>query len=405
MNTTKLQIPSNGNNLFARLETPSKGRMNHLAIFAHCFTCTSDLGIVRNISRALTSKGIGVLRFDFTGLGRSDGEFENSNFSKNVTDIQNVYQYLSQNYIKPDLLIGHSLGGAAVLMASKDLNVRAIATIGAPAEPIHVKHLFSENIDEIKKEGEALVNIGGRPFMVKKQFIDDLSKNNLLNIIGGLKIPLLIMHSPQDKTVEIENAAKLYKAAFHPKSFVSLDGADHLLSSKEDGLYVANILATWSSRYLPKVIEEKISTEGHQAVAKLALEDGFSTDIHAGDHYILADEPKAAGGADLGPSPYDLLNASLGACTVMTLKLYAERKKWDLKEVYVYLSHKKVLPNELGIVTSQPNKRIDVFEKNLKFVGNLDQEQKEKLKEIASKCPVHRSLTSDIEIVTKIIHE
>lgn len=404
MNSITLEIPGSETSLHARLELPANGKVTQYAIFAHCFTCSSSLGIVRHISRTLTLQGIAVLRFDFTGLGKSDGNFADTNFSSNVEDLIAVSDYMSEHYESPEILIGHSLGGAAVLMAASKLNhIKALVTIGAPAEPEHVRHLFNKDLPEIETSGEAEVNIGGRSFKIKKQFIDDLESNNLSSIVQKLKKPYLILHSPQDNIVEINNAALLYKSAFHPKSFISLDGADHLLTNKADAIYTANMIAAWMTRYFPQPEEEeKLSTKGEQVVAHLSLENKFTTDIHTPHHNLTADEPESIGGDNIGPSPYELLNASLGACTVMTIKMYAERKGWDLKEVFVYLTYEKKHAEELEIISESKGK-IDHITKKITFVGDLDEKQRKRLLEIASKCPVHKTLQS--EVVIKTIEE
>ncbi len=402
MNSTTLNIPGADHTLSARLELPADEKVRTYAIFAHCFTCTSNLSVVRHISRTLTMNGIGVLRFDFTGLGKSEGDFADTNFSSNVSDLITVYNYLKDNYEEPHMLIGHSLGGAAVLMAAAQLpDIKAVVTLGAPAEPEHVQHLFKESIEEINRSGEAEVNIGGRPFKIQRQFIEDLQNHDLLSIVKKLRRPYLILHSPQDKIVNIDNASKLYLAAHHPKSFITLDGADHLLSEKDDAIYVAEMISTWATRYLDPMPEVKpLSTEGEQVVAHLNLHDSFTTRIYTPHHHIVADEPLSFGGNNLGPSPYELLNASVGACTVMTIKLYAERKKWDLKEVFVYLTYAKKHVDELDVETEVMGK-IDHISKKIKFVGDLDDQQKQKLLEIAAKCPVHKTLGNTVLIETK----
>ena len=405
MKTTTIEIAKSEGSLFARLEVPANGKVRHYAIFAHCFTCNSNLSVVRYISRTLTNHGFGVVRFDFTGLGRSSGEFADSNFSGNVQDLITVAEYLEKQYEAPAMLIGHSLGGAAVLAAAAQLDsIKAIVTIGAPAEVDHVTHLFADGLNEIEQTGSAEVNIGGRPFRIKKQFVDDLKSRNLLETVKGLKIPYLIMHSPQDLTVGIENAAKLYHAAFHPKSFISLDGADHLLTNKIDAIYVADMIGTWAGKYFPELDEDVISTKGEQVVVHLDLENNFTSEVFTPHHTLIADEPKSVGGEDLGPSPYELLNASLGACTVMTLKMYAQRKGWDLQEVFCYLTYSKKhtddLPEDLEV---EATGQIDHIQKTLEFVGDLDEKQRERLKQIASKCPVHKTLTSPTIIDTKLI--
>ena len=405
MKTKNIEIAKSNGSLFARLEVPANGKVRHYAIFAHCFTCNSNLSVVRYISRTLTNHGFGVVRFDFTGLGRSSGEFADSNFSGNVEDLLTVANYLEKEYQAPAMLIGHSLGGAAVLAAAAHLDsVKAMVTIGAPAEVDHVTHLFADGLEEIEETGSAEVNIGGRPFRIKKQFVEDLRSRNLLETINGLKVPYLIMHSPQDTTVAIENAAKLYHAAFHPKSFISLDGADHLLTNKVDAVYVADMIGTWSGKYFPELDQELISTKGEQVVVHLDLENNFTSEVFTPHHTLIADEPNAVGGDDLGPSPYELLNAALGACTVMTLKMYAQRKGWDLREVFCYVTYSKKhaddLPQEQD---SDVVGQIDHIQKTLEFIGDLDDKQRERLKQIASKCPVHKTLTSTTIIDTKLL--
>jgi len=404
MKSTNLKIPgSKQKTLHARLEVPADGTIRQCAIFAHCFTCNSSLSVVRNISRTLTAQGIAVLRFDFTGLGRSEGEFAESNFSSNVEDLVSVYDYMTENFKQPGILIGHSLGGSAILMAASKLpEIKAMITIGSPAEPAHVQHLLGGSLEEIKAKGEAEVNIGGRPFRIQKQFIDDIENNDLMATVKKIKKPYLILHSPQDNIVKIENAAKLYHAAFHPKSFVTLDGADHLLTRQEDSVYAANVIAAWLGKYIDKEQEEKLSTEGEQVVVHLNLENNFTSQVYTDKHHLVADEPASIGGADLGPSPYELLNASVGACTVMTLKMYADRKKWPLEEVFVYLSYAKKHVDELNLETDQMG-TIDHITKKIRIVGDLDDTQRAKLIEIASKCPVHKTLTKEMFFKTEEI--
>ena len=405
MKNTKLDIINNkGHKLQAYLELPANQKPNYYAIFAHCFSCTSTLSAVKNISRALTNHGFGVVRFDFTGLGRSEGEFAESHFSGNVDDLLAVDAFMKINYEAPGLLVGHSLGGAAVIVAASKLeNIKAVATIGAPASVSHVTHLFSHDIKEIKEKGEVEVNIGGRPFRINEEFVNDFSKTDLSVIIKELRKPLLVLHSPFDKIVGIENAHKIYHDAMHPKSFVSLDDADHLLSQSKDSLYAGNMIGTWVKRYFEPIDNKMISTKGEQLVAHLNLmEDNFTTSIQTSKHTLIADEPESVGGDDFGPSPYDFLSAGLAACTVMTLRLYAERKKWDLQEVYAYISYSKKHSDDLNIDVDSPT-RFDHLSKRLKFVGDLDDKQKQRLKEIASKCPVHRTLQSQIIIETELV--
>ncbi len=406
MSSIKLNIQNKkGHKLQAFLELPADQKPQYYAIFAHCFTCSSALGAVKNISRSLTSHGFGVVRFDFTGLGRSEGEFAESYFSANVDDLLAVNDYLKEHYQAPGLLVGHSLGGAAVIVATSKLeNIKAVATVGAPATVGHVTHLFSHGIEDIKQKGEVEVNIGGRPFKINEEFVEDFGKIDLPEITKNLRKPLLIMHAPFDKIVGIENAHKLYHDAHHPKSFVSLDDADHLLTNPKDSMYVGNMIGTWVQRYFEQQDNTMLDTKGEQLVAHLDLvEDNFTTSIQTKKHNFIADEPESIGGDDFGPSPYDYLSAGLAACTVMTLKMYAQRKKWDLQEVYVYITYSKKHSDDLMLNIEEPT-RIDHLQKRLKFVGNLDKKQKTRLKEIASRCPVHKTLQSEVVIETELIN-
>lgn len=406
MNRERLNIQNKkGHKLQAYLELPADQKPHYFAIFAHCFTCNSNLFAVKNISRSLTSHGFGVIRFDFTGLGRSEGEFAESYFSANVDDLIAVNDYVTQQYKAPGLLVGHSLGGAAVIVAASRLeNIKAVATVGAPSTVSHVTHLFSHGIEEVKQKGEVEVNIGGRPFKINEEFVSDFNKINLPEITKNLRKPLLIMHAPFDRTVGINNAHELYHNAHHPKSFVSLDDADHLLSNSRDSRYVGNVIGTWVDRYFEPQDNTMLDTNGEQLVAHLDLvENNFTTSIQTKKHHFIADEPETIGGDDFGPSPYDFLSAGLAACTVMTLKMYAERKKWDLQEVYAYITYSKKHSDDLMLDSNKP-KRIDHLQKRLKFIGNLDDTQKAKLKEIASKCPVHRTLLSETIIETEVIN-
>lgn len=405
MKSTKLDIQNKkGHKLQAYLELPANEQPSYYAIFAHCFTCTSTLSAVKNISRALTKHGFGVVRFDFTGLGKSEGEFSESHFSANVSDLLAVNAYLEEHYKAPSLLVGHSLGGAAVIAAAAKLeNIKAVATIGAPATVGHVTKLFSHNMDDVEEKGEVEVNIGGRPFKINQEFVDDFSKTDLSKITKNLRKPLLILHAPFDAIVGIENAEKLYQNAHHPKSFISLDGADHLLSDSKDSQYAGNMIGNWVQRYFESEENTMLDTEGEQLVAHLNLrEDNFTTSIQTKKHSFVADEPESAGGDDFGPSPYDYLSAGLAACTVMTLKLYAERKKWDLQEVFAYITYSKKHSEDLKLDLDRPL-RVDHVQKRLKFVGNLDEKQKQRLKEISSKCPVHKTLQNEVIIETELM--
>lgn len=407
MKNTKLKIKNRkGLTLNAHLELPANQKPNYYAIFAHCFTCSSSLSAVRNVSRALTQDGFAVVRFDFTGLGRSEGEFADSHFSANVDDLIDVHTFMADNYKAPSLLIGHSLGGAAALVAASKIKaIKAVATVGAPATVNHVTHLFSHQVEAVKEKGDVEVNIGGRPFVINQDFVAEFHKTDLPKVVKNLRKPLLIMHSPFDKIVGIENAEQLYHNAHHPKSFVTLDDADHLLTEAHDSNYVGAVIGTWAKRYFPKVENVMLSTEGEQLVGHLnILEDNFTTAIQTKNHAFIADEPASIGGSDFGPSPYEYLNAALAACTVMTLKMYAERKQWDLQEVFVYISHSRKHSDDLNLEVDKP-KYLDHISKKLKFVGNLDAIQKERLKAIASRCPVHKTIASTVVFETNIIQD
>lgn len=406
MKNTVLKIPnSKGHILHARLAIPTTQKPHQYAIFAHCFTCNSSLKAARNVSRALTSKGFGVLRFDFTGLGRSEGTFAESHFGANVQDLIDVYQYMSAHYEAPALMVGHSLGGAAVIVAATQLEtVKGIVTIGTPSNAEHVTQHFSHQLTEIEKKGQIEVHIGGRPFSINKEFVENFTNTDLVGIVRKLRIPLLILHAPFDQIVSIQNAQDLFVNAHHPKSFVSLDDADHLLTQQKDSQYAGEVIGAWAQRYLSPKESKLLDPAGEQLVGHLNLvEDDFTTSIQTNKHFLIADEPSSVGGNDFGPSPYELLNASLAACTVMTLKMYAQRKKWDLQEVYVYLTHSKKHVQDMN--DSSENKKpiyLDHIAKKLKLIGNLSEEQRLRLKEISSRCPVHRTLMGEVAIETSL---
>ncbi len=388
-----------GQYLAARLDLPVDQEPRACAIFAHCFTCNKDFNAVKNISLALTQEGVAVFRFDFTGLGQSEGEFADTNFSSNIEDLMAAADFMSKEYDSPQLLVGHSLGGAAVLLAGLKIDsVKAVATIGAPAEPVHVTHLLDGGKEEIEEKGEASINIGGRAFNFKKQFLEDL-RSTATDHIGKLKKALLVLHSPQDEVVGIKNAEMIYKAAMHPKSFISLDGADHLMTHPRDAQYVGQIIASWALRYLD--LPEPTQLETDKQVVVRTDDDGYLTEIKAGPHAFLADEPESVGGTNLGPSPYGYLTAALGACTSMTLRMYADRKKWDLREVRVHLSHSKDYKED-SLASDQKGSKIDIFDREIELEGDLDDAQKARLLEIADRCPVHRTLHSDIKVNTQL---
>lgn len=389
---------SRGVILSGQLDLPTGTAPRAFALFAHCFTCGMNLKGASAITRGLTQKGIAVLRFDFTGLGASEGEFADSTFSSNVGDLVAAAKFLENEYSAPNILIGHSLGGAAAIVAAHDIpSVRAVATIGAPADPQHVTHLF--DMDKVETEGAAEVDIGGRPFTVKREFLEDLASIPMKERIGSLKRALLILHAPKDDIVGIDNARGIFEAAKHPKSFISLDEADHLLTRQRDAQYVADVIASWAGQYLPEVTLEPTN--------KLTVNigsEGFLSTVQIGNHHLLADEPNSYGGTDLGPTPYDYLSAALGTCTAMTLRMYANKKRWPLEGVSVVVDHQKVHKQDCEDCDGQGAK-IDQFERSIALKGDLDEAQQKRLIEIADRCPVHKTLSTESSIVTKSLPE
>lgn len=410
MNTKKITFPNaRGEQLAARLELPDDEQPVAYAIFAHCFTCSKNIKAAVNISRAMSSRRIAVLRFDFTGLGESEGDFAATTFSSEVSDLVAAAQFLEREYAAPRLLVGHSLGGAAVLAAAAAIaSTTAIATIAAPFDPAHLRNLLGESAEEIERLGQATANIGGRDFTIGKSLLDDLEAQRPAETLRGLKAALLILHSPGDQVVGIANAAKIYQAASHPKSFISLDKADHLLSDAADSRYAGETIATWAERYLgvsdsppaprlpPHVIDNRVTARTSAA--------GFRTEMFANGFSLIADEPVQYGGTNEGPSPYEYLLAALGACTAMTVQMYAQRKQWPLEEALVRLSHHKVHAEDCENCDQQ-DRRIDLFKRELELNGKLDEAQKQRLLEIAEKCPVHRTLMGEIQIETTLRKE
>jgi putative redox protein len=408
MGKIKLEFENDaGETLAGLLETPPDNVVTQrYAIFAHCFTCGKDIAAASRISRALAAHGIAVLRFDFTGLGSSDGDFANSNFSSNVQDLISAAEKLKAEYAAPQLLIGHSLGGAAVLAAAQQIeSIRAVATIGSPATAKHVEHLFQAGADLIEEQGEAPIKIGGRQFLIKKQLLDDINHYNSTTAIKELNAALIVFHSPVDSIVSINQAAEIYQAARHPKSFISLDDADHLLSKAKDANYVGVTLAAWAGRYLEIDESSNAPIPGKQPtlaageVLVTELDQKFLRGMFSDGHRLLADEPEKYGGSNLGPSPYDLLLMSLGACTSMTLRMYANRKKMAVEDIEVKLVHERVHAEDCV----ECNDYIDRITRSISFKGDLSDEQKVKLMEIAEKCPVHRTLENDPKIVTELV--
>lgn len=385
------------------LEFPLTSKPITFAVFSHAFTGSKNLTAARHIARALTLAGIAVLRFDFTGLGNSGGDFSETTFSDNIEDIKAAVMFLAENYSEPNILIGHSLGGAAAVFAASQIDsINAVATIGTPSEPEHVKHLFGYKIEDIEQKGFAEVKIGPKSYIIKKQFIDDLNSKKMYDVIREFGKAILILHSPQDNVVELENAAKIYHAAMHPKSFVTLEKADHMLSHKDDAFYAGTVIASWVKRYIS--LPEKSGLKSEKQVSVRLGAEGYTTEIMAGHHGMLADESEKLGGNDFGPSPYEILNAALGACTAMTLQMYARRKKWDLKEVKVHLAYNRSYKEDCEDC-SESERRLDRFEKCIELEGNLDAEQIKRLLEIADRCPVHRTLQGNPTFDTSLFED
>jgi uncharacterized OsmC-like protein/fermentation-respiration switch protein FrsA (DUF1100 family) len=396
-----------GQVLAGLLETPQQGiPIARYALFAHCFTCGKDIAAASRVSRAMARRGIAVLRFDFTGLGSSDGDFANTNFSSNVQDLLAPAYALAKEYRAPELLIGHSLGGAAVLAAAPQLDsVKAVATIGAPATAGHVKHLLAEVDQELQSGGEAEVKIAGRSFRITRQFLEDLDRYCDVAHLRQLDRALLVFHSPVDRIVSIDEAGKIYQAARHPKSFISLDQADHLLSNREDAEYVAETLVAWASRYLKISVHEFERSYGTAPevqdgeVLVTELDIRFLRGLYTARHQAMSDEPKSVGGQDLGPAPYELLLMALGSCTSMTLRMYANHKKLALDDVQVRLRHDRVYADDRAHCAEE-NRKIERITRTLTLNGNLTDAQRRRLMEIADRCPVHQTLVGDVQIET-----
>lgn len=400
--TEKLVFPNDsGQELAGRLELPV-GRPRAWAVFAHCFTCGKDFPAASRLARGLAGRGIAVLRFDFTGLGSSDGDFANTDFSSNVRDLVAAAKYLGVHHGTPKLLVGHSLGGAAVLAAARQLDeVDAVATINAPSDPGHVRGLLAGSVDEIEERGEAEVDIAGRRFRIRRDFLEDLEEQSLGRALGALRQALLVMHAPLDEVVAIEHAERIYKAARGFRSFVSLAEADHLLSKRRDADYAAEVLAAWVERYLPERsgADEDGPAEGEVVVRE--VERPYTNRVRARSHEALADEPRQAGGLDAGMNPYEYLLAGLGACTSMTLRMYAERKGWPLERVAVRLRHSRIHAEDCADCETEQG-QVDRIERSLEITGaELDDEQRARLLEIADRCPVHRTLNSETRIETR----
>ena len=401
MRSERFEFPNGkGEKLAGVLDLPL-GKPTAYALFAHCFTCGKDIPAAKRMAERLTIHGIAVLRFDFTGLGGSEGEFANTHFSSNVDDLVAAADHLRKMYGAPAILIGHSLGGAAVLAAAHRIpDARCVVTIAAPCDPSHVTGLFKEHVDKIKEQGEVEVQLAGRPFRIKREFLADVAEKKLQDCLATLRKALLVFHSPTDDLVGIENASHIFTAAKHPKSFVSLAGADHLLSKASDAVYVANVIAAWAERYLDRP-ETMTETEVETGLVLVRETHGgkFQQEILTGPHRLLADEPVKLDGLDSGPGPYDFLLAGLGACTSMTIRLYADFKKIPLANVSVRLSHGKIHAKDCETCDTKVS-MVDRIERAITLEGPLDAEQRQRLMEIADKCPVHKTLTSEIDIRT-----
>ena len=405
MPSEKIQFEGHdGSLLAARLDTPDGPRLA-TALFAHCFTCSKDIAAARRISQRLAAMGIAVLRFDFTGLGHSQGEFANTTFTSNIADLGRAAAWLAARGQGPELLIGHSLGGAAMLRAAADIpQARAVVTIGAPFDPAHVTRAFGGAVERIEAEGKALVPLGERSVPIGKGFLDDIRGAALGPAIADLRRALLILHAPRDATVGIENAQKIFEAARHPKSFVTLDDADHLITDPADAEYAAEVISAWVTRYVP--LSPPAPPPGApEGIVRVSEADpgGFLQDVNDGPfHHLLADEPEAYGGTNRGMSPYGFLSAGLGACTSMTIRMYARRKGWPLEHVQVDVSHDKVHAQDAGTTADT---KVDVFRRVIRLEGPLSADQRARLREIADRCPVHRTLERASEVRTELAGE
>jgi len=400
MRSKKFMFSStDGVNLSAQIDLPVDSKPLAFALFAHCFTCNKTLRAVNYISRELTNAGLGVFRFDFTGLGASEGEFSETNFTTNVLDLIAAARFMQQEYAAPAILIGHSLGGAAVLKAAHEISsVKAVATIGAPYDPAHVLNHFAKEQVQIEQTGTAEVTLAGRSFTFKKQFIEDLRSTQPREYISSLDRALMVFHSPIDETVDIDNAREIFQTARHPKSFCSLDQADHLLMKRQDAAYVGSIIAAWAGKYIP-LEEEEDALPSDTQVSVRTEQGSFYTEIRSGQHTLIADEPISVGGNNLGPSPYDLLLSALGACTTMTLHMYAARKKWPLEAATTHLEHAKIHATDCESCDTV-NGKVDQITRELELTGPLSDEQKQRLLEIADKCPVHKTLHAETQVQT-----
>lgn len=402
MVTKKIVINNREDTKLSCLLDLPDGKPIAYALFAHCFTCSKNLKAAYHIGHTLAERGIACLRFDFTGIGETEGNFENTTFSSDVKDIIDVSTHLSQHYESPYILVGHSLGGTAMIKAAGKIeSAKAVVTIGSPYDPAYILKLINKKSD-IKNNESKKVTLGDKQFIIKDQFITDLEESDISDDISNLKKALLIMHSPIDNIVPIENAMRIFMDAKHPKSFISLGTSDHLISNQADSIYTGNLISTWVSRYISLPEDNSESESIDNRVTAQTGKNSYKTDIFAGNHHLIADEPKSVGGTDEGPDPYDYLLASLGSCTTMTVMMYANRKGWNLESVEVSLDHTKIHASDCEECESKTGK-VDFIERNIKFVGEINEEQINRLTEIADKCPVHRTLHSEIVVKTSII--
>ncbi len=391
-----------GAQLTGNLHQPDAGQPKAFALFAHCFTCSKNIKAAVNIARALSRQGIATLRFDFTGLGQSEGDFSKTDFSSNIEDLLDAAGYLREQHQAPQILVGHSLGGTACLAAAKHIEeVKAVVTIGSPADAEHVLGLLQSDLPAIEADGEARVKLAGSTFTIRKDFVDDVRSQSVRDGIRQLRRALLVMHSPVDEVTSIDEATRIYTSALHPKSFVSLDDADHMLSKRQDSEYAGLILAAWASRYIdnPLPAIDEADFEPGAVVVTSQAKNGLTVSINANGHQLLGDEPASVGGADRGPTPYDLLSAALASCTAMTLMMYARHKKLPLEHVEVQVRHNKVHAEDCADCDKRESK-IDQLERRIRLQGELDTAQKQRLLEIADRCPVHKTLHSEIRVIS-----
>jgi len=389
-----------GYDLSGVLHEPETGALGVYAILAHCFTCTKSLNTGKNIADTLSKSGISTLRFDFTGLGASKGQFADSSFSTDVADLVSASTYLAENYAPPQLMVGHSLGGTAVLAAGSQIDsLRAIATVGSPSSPEHILHMLENQLDEIESKGEATVKLAGRNFVFKQCFVDD-ARNYPLDI-ENLHKPLMVLHAPFDATVSVNEASKIFAQAKHPKNFVSLDKSDHLLMREEDARYVGSIIGSWALRYVERPEVKESAEEVPGVVVSGETANGFFNVAKARSHQFIIDEPLSYGGTDIGPTPYEYLGTALGSCTSMTLNGYARRKGLDVSEVSVHVTHSRIHAQDCEACEKQDGK-VDQFSREITITGNITEEQRQRMLQIADLCPVHKTLESEIHIKTSL---